>query len=115
MVRQVFSFRFENFGSANILREIDETLHNMQALGLFSRRSLLGRSNKSTVLLQKIAQENSLNRTGCINYNQYGKKEGVGFIPCTEKFVDNFLFYVYVPDYFVQQNGARRPTQKLVW
>lgn len=73
----------------------------MQALRLFSRRSLLGRSNKSTVLLEKIAQENSLNRTGVINYNKYGKQEGVGFISYSEKFVDNFLFYVLVPDYFV--------------
>ena len=33
----------------------------MQALGLFSRRAILGRSDKSTVVLEKIAKENSLN------------------------------------------------------
>lgn len=73
----------------------------MQAMGLFSRRSLLGRSNKSTVHLEKIAKENSLNKTGSINYNKYGEKDDIGFTPCSEKFVDNFLFYVLVPDYFV--------------
>lgn len=90
--------------SVNISREIYENLRNTQALGLFSRRSLLSRSNKSTVLLEKIAQEHSLNRTGVINYNKYGKQEGVGFISCSEKFVDNFLFYFLVPDYFVTTN-----------
>ena len=82
--------------SVNISREIYENLRNTQALGLFSCRSLLGRS--------KIAQEHSLNRTGVINYNKYGKQEGVGFISCSEKFVDNFLFHVLVLDYFVTTN-----------
>ena len=74
----------------------------MQALGLFSRRAILGRSNKSTVVLEKIANENSLNRTGTVNgTNKYGQQDGIGFSPCSDKFVDNFLFYVYVPNYFV--------------
>ena len=73
----------------------------MQALGLFSRRAILGRSNKSTVVLEKIAKENSLNRTGAVNFNKYGKQDGIGFLPCSDKFVDSFLLYVYVPDYFV--------------
>ena len=73
----------------------------MQALGLFSHRAILGRSNKSNVVLEKIAKANSLNKTGAVNFNQYGKQDGVGFSPCSDKFVDNFLLYVYVPDYFV--------------
>ena len=36
----------------------------MQALNLFLRRAILGRSNKSTVILEVIAKENSLNRPG---------------------------------------------------
>ena len=44
---------------------------------------------------------NSLNRTGTVNFNKYGQQDGIGFSPCSDKFVDNFLFYVYVPDYFV--------------
>ena len=58
------------------------------------------------VLLQKFVQENALNRTGFINYNQYGKKEGTGFISCSEKFVDNFLLYVLVPDYSVSAKNS---------
>ena len=73
----------------------------MQALGLFSRRAILGRSHKSSVVLEKIAKENSLNRIGAVNFNKYGKQDGIGFLPCSDKFVDSFLLYVYVPYYFV--------------
>ena len=73
----------------------------MQALGLFSRPAILGRSNKSTVVLEKIAKENSINRTGTVNINKYGKQDSVGFSPCSDKFMDNFLLYVYVHNYFV--------------
>ena len=69
----------------------------MQALSFFSRRAILGRSNKSTVVLEKIAKENSRNRTSSANFNKYGHQDGIGFSPCSDKFVDNFLFYVYVP------------------
>ena len=68
---------------------------------LFSRRAILGRSNKSTVVLGKIAKENSLNRAGAVNFNKYGQQDGIGFSPCSDKFVDNFYVYVYVTDYFV--------------
>ena len=73
----------------------------MQALSIFSRGAILGRSNKSTVVLEKIAKENSLNRTGSANFNKYGQQDGFGFSPYSDKFVDNFLFHVYIPDYFV--------------
>ena len=69
----------------------------MQALSLFSRRAILGRSNKSTVVLKKIAKENSLNRTGAVHFNKHGQQEGISLSPCSDKFVHNFLFYVYVP------------------
>ena len=73
----------------------------MQALSFFSRRAILSRSNKSTVVLEELAKKNSLNRTDSANFNKYGQQDGIGFSPCSDKFVDNFLFYVYVPDYFV--------------
>ncbi|CAB4043197.1 Hypothetical predicted protein [Paramuricea clavata] len=73
----------------------------MQALGLFARPAILGRTNKSTVVLEKIVKENSLNRTGAVNFNNYGKQDSVGFSPCSDKFMDNFLLYVYVHNYFV--------------
>ena len=69
----------------------------MQALGLFSRRAILGRSNKSTLVLEKIAKENSLNRIVL----SYHNRNSIGFLPCSDKFVESFLLYVYVPDYFV--------------
>ena len=68
-----------------------------------SRASLIGRSNKYSVLLEKVVQENSLNISGHIGYNKFGKKDGIGFTSCGNKFIDNFLVYVYVPDYFVTE------------
>ena len=59
----------------------------MQALSLFSRRAILGRSNKSTVALEKIAKENSLDRTGTANFNKYGRQDGIGFSQSSDKFV----------------------------
>ena len=104
---QSFSHSVLRLGAVN-----KKSIGNMQALGLFSRRAILGRSNKSSVVLEKIAKENSLNRIGAVNFNKYGKQDGIGFLPCSDKFVDSFLLYVYVPDYFVRQG---RPTRKLVW
>jgi len=37
--------------------------------------------------------------TGALNYNAGGVKDGIGFENVTEKFVDNFLLRVLVPDY----------------
>ena len=50
-------------------------------------------------ILEKIARLNALNRTGNANYNKYGNKDGIGFIPCSDKFIDNFILQVLVPDY----------------
>ena len=52
----------------------------MQALGLFSRRATLGRSNKSNVVLEKIAKENSLNNTAAVNFNYMGRRAELAFI-----------------------------------
>ena len=73
----------------------------MKALGFYSRRAILGRSNKSTVILEKIAKANSLNRIGSVDFNKYGKQEGVGVLQCSNRLVNNFVLYVYVPHYFV--------------
>ena len=40
----------------------------MQAVGLFSRRAILGRSNKNVVDLEKIARANSLYKTAAVNF-----------------------------------------------
>ena len=81
----------------------------MPALGIFSGRAIIGRMNKSNVVLQKIAKANSLNKTAAVNFNKYGQPDGVSFSSCSDKFVDNFMLYVYVPDYFV----TSKPTGKL--
>ena len=50
---------------------------------------MAGRSQSKTVM-EAIIRTNALNRTGVIDYNTYGVKDGVGFEKVTEKFVDNF-------------------------
>ena len=68
-----------------------------------SKKELCGRSTRPSVLLEKVAQRLALNKTAYVDYNAFGNKDGVGFIPCTEKFVDNFILRVLVPDYFVEK------------
>ena len=60
---QSFSHSVLHLGAVN-----KKSIGNMQALGLFSHRAILGRSNKSSVVLEKIAKENSLNRIGAVNF-----------------------------------------------
>ena len=48
---------------------------------------------------------NARNRTGALNYNRYGKKDGQGFQPCSEKFIDNFVLMTLVPDYMLNEEG----------
>jgi len=55
--------------------------------------------------LEVLVQHNALNRTGEINYNKYGKKDRVGFVPVTDMFVDNFLLKVPLADYHIDENG----------
>ena len=50
-------------------------------------------------LVEQVARWNSLNRTGKIDYNAEGVKDGVGLQSVTEKFVDNFVLRVLVADY----------------
>ena len=54
-------------------------------------------------ILEKIARLNALNRTGNANYNKYGNKDGIGFTPCSDKFVDNSILQVLVPDYILDK------------
>ena len=55
-------------------------------------KDLCGRSaTKARNILESIVRCNALvNKTGFVNYNEYGLKDGIGFVPCSEKFVDNF-------------------------
>ena len=62
-------------------------------------RMLLLSAISFTSLMEALIRANALNRTGEIDYNTDGVKDGVGFEKFTEKFVDNFLFRALVPDY----------------
>ena len=64
-----------------------------------NRSELVGRATKKTAVLELLVRNNAFNRTGNMNYNFYGEKDGIGFEKVTEKFVDNFLLRTLVPDY----------------
>ena len=53
--------------------------------------------------METLIRANALNRTGNVNYNENGLKDGVGFEEVTEKFVDNFLFRILIPDYNIKK------------
>ena len=52
-------------------------------------------------MIENAVKYNALNKTGHINYNKGGIKDGVGFQPCSDKFVDNFILRVLVADYLI--------------
>ena len=54
---------------------------------------------------RKSVKHNTLNKTGRINYNKGGIKDGVGFQPCSDKFVDNFILRVLVADYLIHKKN----------
>ena len=66
---------------------------------LVNRSDLIGKSTSNTLVLETLIRANALNRTGDVNYNENGLKDGIGFVEVTDKFVDNFLFRILVPDY----------------
>lgn len=71
---------------------------------IVTRHDLLKNSKRPTYAMERIARLNAMNRTGFANYNKYGEKNGVGFSPCTELFVDNFLLKVVVACYQINNN-----------
>ena len=71
---------------------------------IISKKELCGKSQKTTRMLENVVKHNALNKTGCINYNKGGIKDGVGFQPCSDKFVDNFILRILAADYLIQKN-----------
>ena len=67
-----------------------------------NRSEIVGRTKSKTAVVEALVRSNALNRTGVINYNAYGAKDGVGFEKATEKFIDNFLLRTLVPDYNIK-------------
>ena len=64
-----------------------------------NRSEVVAFTKSRTAVLEILIRSNALNVTGTTNYNAGGVKDGVGFENVTEKFVDNFLLRVLVPDY----------------
>ena len=59
-----------------------------------NRSQIAGFTKSKTAVVEALVQSNALNRTGVVNYNAYGAKDGVGFEKATEKYIDNFLLRV---------------------
>ena len=72
---------------------------------IISKKELCGRSQKTTRMIENVVKHNTLNKTGRINYNKGGIKDGVGFQPCSDKFVDNFILRVLVADYLIHKKN----------
>ena len=75
---------------------------------------LVGKLQRKTAVLEAIVRANALNRTGHIDYNENGKLDGVGFEKVSEKFVDNFILKVLVPDYNTKKMKGKRPANMFV-
>ena len=67
-----------------------------------NRSDIVGRTKSKTAIVEALIRSNALNRTGVTNYNTFGVKDGIGFEEATEKFIDNFLLRVLVPDYNIK-------------
>ena len=67
-----------------------------------NRSDIVGFKKTKTAIVEALIQTNALNRTGTTNYNIFGQKDGIGFEEATEKFIDNFLLRVLVPDYNIK-------------
>ena len=72
---------------------------------IISKKELCRRSQKATRMLENIVKHNALNKKGRINYNKGGIKDGIGFQPCSDKFVDNFVLRVLVADYLIHKKS----------
>ena len=69
-----------------------------------NRSDIAGVSKSKTALVERLIRSNALNRTGVTNYNKHGVRDGIGFVNVTDKFVDNFVLRVLVPDYNINNS-----------
>ena len=70
----------------------------MDSIGV-NRSEVVGKKQNNTAVLEALISTNALNCTGDLNYNENGKLDGVGFEKISEKFINNFILKVLVPDY----------------
>ena len=59
-------------------------------------------------MLENVVNYNPLNKTGHINYNKGGVKDGVGFQPYSDKNVDNFVLGILLADYLIHKKKLHR-------
>lgn len=59
-------------------------------------------------MLTKLAKKNAQNKTGYLDYNKFGRRDGKGFQQCSDKFVDNFLLQILVPEYLINDKNNYR-------
>ena len=85
----------------------------MESTSLY-RSELVGKTQSKTAVLESLVRANALNRTGNVDYNQYGKLDGVGFEKVSAKFVDNFIFANLVPDYNTKKIKGKKPSNMFV-
>ena len=69
---------------------------------------VIGKSQSKTAVLESLIKTNALNRTGNVNYNEFGKLDRIGFEKVSVKFVDSFIFCVLVPDYNTEKKKKIR-------
>ena len=86
-------------------KSAESTVIKMEKHIIVSKQEICGRSQKSMRMLENVVKHNALNKTGLINYNKGGVKDGVGFQPCSDKFVDNFILHVLVADYLIHKKS----------
>ena len=58
--------------------------------------------------MEALIKANALNQTGNVDYNIYGKLDGIGFEKVSNKFVDTFILCVLVPDYNTEKKKKIR-------
>ena len=83
-----------------------EQSQKWRSILLYPKRSCAGghrRPQKTTRMLENVVKHDALNKTGHINSNRGSVKDGVGFQPCSDKFVDNFVLRVLVADYLIHK------------
>ena len=85
-------------------KSVERTVAKRERNIIISKQELCGGSQKTTRMLENVVKYNALNKTGHINYNKGGIKDGVGFQPCSDKFVDNFILRILAADYLIQKN-----------
>ena len=91
--------------SSFTFKSAESTVIKMEKHIIVSKQELCWRSQKSTRMLENVVKHNALNKTGLINYNKGGVKNGVDFQPCSDKFVDNFILRVLVADYLIHKKS----------